>query len=114
MKIDQPTKPLNSVSSPANAASSKDNAVRAASADAAAAGTATSASPPMPAALNSLSAQVRQLQTQLLQPGAGDFDAAKVAEIRQAISEGRYQINPGKIADGLLDTVRDLLGKKPS
>jgi len=114
LKIDQPAKPLSSVPNQANVASSKDSAARAASTDASATGNANSASPPMPAALNSLSAQVRQLQTQLLQPGAGDFDAAKVAEIRQAISEGRYQINPEKIADGLLDTVRDLLGKKPS
>lgn len=114
MKIDQPTKPLNSVSNQANVAPNKDSVPHAASTDAAATGVASSASPPMPAALNSLAAQVRQLQTQLLQPGAGDFDAAKVAEIRQAISEGRYQINPDKIADGLLDTVRDLLGKKPS
>ncbi|SFB22161.1 anti-sigma-28 factor, FlgM family [Collimonas sp. OK607] len=114
MKIDQPAKPLSSVPNQANVGSSKDSAARAASTDASATGNANSASPPMPAALNSLSAQVRQLQTQLLQPGAGDFDAAKVAEIRQAISEGRYQINPEKIADGLLDTVRDLLGKKPS
>lgn len=114
MKINQPAKSLNSVPNQANAASSKDSTARAASIDAAAAGTANSASPPMPAALNSLSAQVRQLQTQLLQPSASDFDAAKVAEIRQAISAGHYQINPEKIADGLLNTVRDLLGKKPS
>lgn len=42
----------------------------------------------------------------------GDFDAARVAEIRESISAGRYQVNAEKIADGLLDTVRDLLGKK--
>ncbi len=37
------------------------------------------------------------------------FDAQKVAEIRQAISEGRFQINPERIADGLLSSVREML-----
>jgi len=54
------------------------------------------------------------LQTELVKPSSADFDTARVAEIRQAISEGRYQVNTGKIADGLIDTVRDLLGKQPS
>ena len=42
----------------------------------------------------------------------GDFDAARVAEIRASISAGRYQVNTEKIADGLLATVRDLLSTK--
>ena len=37
------------------------------------------------------------------------FDAVKVEEIKRAISEGRFTVNPGKVADGLLDTVRDLI-----
>jgi negative regulator of flagellin synthesis FlgM len=37
------------------------------------------------------------------------FDIARVNEIKQAISEGRFTVNPGKIADGLLDSVRDLI-----
>lgn len=40
-----------------------------------------------------------------------DFDAARVARIREEISAGRYQVNTGKIADGLMATVRDLLGE---
>lgn len=40
-----------------------------------------------------------------------DVDATRVAEIRQAISEGRLDIRPERIADGLLDSVRDLLGE---
>ena len=42
------------------------------------------------------------------------FDAKKVAEIRQAISEGRFHINPERIADGLIDSVRDMLSKQAS
>ena len=37
------------------------------------------------------------------------FNSEKVAEIRQAISEGRFQINPERIADGLISSVREML-----
>lgn len=37
------------------------------------------------------------------------FNSQKVAEIRQAISEGRFQINPERIADGLISSVREML-----
>lgn len=39
----------------------------------------------------------------------GDFDAAKVAEIRASISEGRYAVNTGRIADGLLASAQELV-----
>ena len=48
----------------------------------------------------------------LLPSTNGDFDAARVAQIRESISAGRYQVNTGKIADGLLASVRDLLSQK--
>jgi len=50
--------------------------------------------------------------TPLLPSTNGDFDAARVAKIRENISAGCYQFNTTKIADGLLATVRDLLSKK--
>ena len=56
-----------------------------------------------------MSAQVRSLP---VAPGGGDFDAARVAAIREDIRAGRYQVNPERIADGLLDNVRDLLAPK--
>lgn len=39
----------------------------------------------------------------------GVFDANKVEEIKAAIAEGRFQVDPEKVANGLLDTVNDLL-----
>lgn len=39
----------------------------------------------------------------------GDFDAAKVAAIRHSISQGHYQVNLGRVADGLLASVHELL-----
>ncbi len=44
--------------------------------------------------------------------GSGEsqpMDTAKVEAIKQAISEGRFKINPEKIADGLLNSVKELL-----
>ena len=36
-------------------------------------------------------------------------DTQRVEEIKQAISEGRFRVNPDVIADRLLDTVRELI-----
>jgi len=40
-------------------------------------------------------------------------DRARVDEIRQAMSEGRFQVDAGKIADGLIDSVREMLSARP-
>jgi negative regulator of flagellin synthesis FlgM len=50
-------------------------------------------------------------QAQATDAASADFDAARVEQIRQDIKDGRYQMNAGRIADGLLASVRDMLGK---
>lgn len=35
----------------------------------------------------------------------------RVGEIKQAIAEGRFQVNPEKIADGLIESVKDMLSR---
>lgn len=39
-------------------------------------------------------------------------DSARVAEIKQAIAEGRFSINAGAIADRLIDTARELVSSQ--
>lgn len=54
-----------------------------------------------------LSSQLQSL-TQLTGNSA-PFDTKKVEEIKTAIAEGRFKVDPEKVANGLLDTVNDLI-----
>lgn len=60
--------------------------------------------------LGSTATQLRSMEEGL--SGTPTINAAKVAEIKQAISEGRFKINSEAVADGLLATVRDLIGDR--
>lgn len=53
--------------------------------------------------LSTLSAQLNAPDSE------SSFDAARVAEIKQAISEGRFSINAGAIADHLITSARELV-----
>ena len=41
-----------------------------------------------------------------------EVDRQRVDEIRQAISEGRFKVDPERIADGLLDNVREMFSAR--
>jgi negative regulator of flagellin synthesis FlgM len=60
--------------------------------------------------ISSLSTQLQALQN--TQAGGAVFATKKVEEIKLAISEGRFQVNAEKVADGLLETVKDLLNAR--
>jgi len=53
--------------------------------------------------------------SQLASVHAGDsqppVNMARIQEIKQAISEGRFKINPEAIADRLIESTRDLLNR---
>ncbi len=48
----------------------------------------------------------------LPEPADGTFDADKVAAIREQIRSGQYRMNPERIADGLLASLRGLIADK--
>ncbi|MEW6164195.1 MAG: flagellar biosynthesis anti-sigma factor FlgM [Pseudomonadota bacterium] len=73
----------------------------------------TAAPQPKPGASAGERVDISSLSARLQEVGGGEapVNAQRVAEIKQAITEGRFQINPERIADGLLASVRDMLGR---
>ncbi len=101
MKIEKPSsKPL--PSAPIGEASTRSPSSKAGSATTSNPNTSTSVH------LGATSAQLRSMESSMSNTPV--VDVAKVAEIRQAISEGRFQINSGVVADRLIATARELLG----
>jgi negative regulator of flagellin synthesis FlgM len=58
--------------------------------------------------LSALSAQMQTIGSGLTSTG-GVVDAAQVAEIKQAIADGKFTVNPEVIADRLLESVKELI-----
>lgn len=61
--------------------------------------------------LSSLSSSLQKAEAAIA--NAPVVDRARVEEIRQAIAEGRFKIDAGRIADGLIDSVRQMLNDTP-
>ena len=100
MKIDKPNKPL-----PTSSAG-----------DVAKHAPAKGKSSPLPSAqqTSSTSVSLGSTATQLNSMESGMMntpvvDSNKVAEIKQAISEGRFNVNSGVVADRLIETVHELI-----
>jgi negative regulator of flagellin synthesis FlgM len=55
-----------------------------------------------------LTSHAPQIQSNL--SGMEVVDTARVSEIKQAIAEGRFKVNPDVVADRLLKTVQELIG----
>ena len=72
-------------------------------------GAAKASAPPPAGNQVSLSPTLTTLQSGGVGAGPEVFDTRKVEEIKSAISEGKFSIDTGKVADGLIDTVRNLL-----
>ncbi len=62
--------------------------------------------------LGAATSQMRSMETNM--SGTPNVDAKKVAEIKLAISEGRFQINSAAIADGLINNVEEMLSASQS
>ena len=57
--------------------------------------------------LSSLSSQLREIEAGM--DKAQSVDSKKVAEIKKAIDEGRFEVNSSAVADRLLENTRDFL-----
>lgn len=61
--------------------------------------------------LSAASANLRTIETGV--SSAPSVNASKVAEIKQAITEGRFQVNSGAVADSLINSVKELISSAP-
>ncbi|TAL96116.1 MAG: flagellar biosynthesis anti-sigma factor FlgM [Paraburkholderia sp.] len=77
-------------------------------ATAAAGSAAGSASGDASVSLSGLAAHLHSLAAS----GSADIDTANIESIRQGIKDGTLKIDTGKIADGVLETARNLLQQK--
>ena len=81
-----------------------------ASSNARAADKAVATAVPVPTDSVRLSSQGQALAgTSAMSSNSAVFDTKKVERIKLAIADGQFQVNSEKVADGLLETVRDLL-----
>ena len=60
--------------------------------------------------LGSSSAQLHSMESSVA--NAPLVNASKVAEIKKAISEGRFQVNASAVADSLISSVTDLIASQ--
>lgn len=98
MKIEKSSKPL--PLAPAGGGQTRAPAAKHESgAPAAASGTSVN--------LGTTAAQLRSMESSAASTPL--VNSAKVAEIKQAISEGRFQVNPGVVADSLIKSVTELI-----
>lgn len=73
----------------------------------AASGKAATARHPATASHVALSPMARHLAS--LANGDNDVNIVRVNEIREALAAGTLQVNPERIADGLIDSARELI-----
>ena len=99
MKIEGSPKPVGSTPSGEARARPKASAPAAASTDA-------------KVELSSLSSSLNKADEVIAATPA--VDHSRVDEIRQAISEGRFKVDANRIADGLIESVRQMLDAQTS
>ena len=95
MKIENSAKPVGGQTSGVRTSAAK------------AGGSAKPAAPQSDVALSPLSSRLQQIESTLANTPV--MNADRIAEVRQAISQGNFKIDTGKIADGLIESVRQML-----
>lgn len=61
--------------------------------------------------ISDLSTRLAALETRMA--GGAPFDAGRVEAIKGAIRDGQFKVNAEVVADRLIDSVRELLVKRP-
>lgn len=74
--------------------------------------TAVASAPDAKVELSSLSSSLNKAEAAIA--ATPEIDRRRVDEIRQAISEGRFKVDANRIADGLIESVREMLDAKNS
>jgi negative regulator of flagellin synthesis FlgM len=60
--------------------------------------------------LSSLSARMQEIEATLANVPVAD--TSRIAEIKQAMAEGRFQVDASKVADGLIQSVREMIASQ--
>lgn len=103
MKIDGTGKPLGPTSTSATRNSSGNTPTNS-----------TSATPSAGAQVDvsSTSSRLRELESTIANVPV--VDSARVDEIKQAIADGRFKVNADRVADSLIESVRQMLNTRPA
>ncbi|WP_167389187.1 flagellar biosynthesis anti-sigma factor FlgM [Caballeronia ptereochthonis] len=72
-------------------------------------GAASTVQQPSASTAQNSTVSLSSLSSDLRASNGSDIDTAKVESIKAAIRDGSLTMDPGKIADGILSTARDLL-----
>ena len=103
MKIDKPGKPL-----PPTAP--REGQARSSTSKSVQGGASSGASSSANTHLSTTSTRLQGLESSVVHTPL--VDTAKVAEIKQAITENRFQVNAAAVADGLIKSVSDLIASQ--
>jgi negative regulator of flagellin synthesis FlgM len=71
---------------------------------------APSAPPGAQVELSSLASRMHEIEAAMANVAVVDVE--RVAEIKQAISEGRFKVDAGRVADSLIQSVRQMLASQ--
>lgn len=94
MKIDNTLKPVSTGDAPGNVAAPKADTVQ-------------KTQPTESVQISALSSQLKAMETSMA--SSPNINLDKVNQIKQAISEGRFKINPEAISNKLISSVNDLI-----
>ncbi|MFZ5454037.1 MAG: flagellar biosynthesis anti-sigma factor FlgM [Pseudomonadota bacterium] len=62
--------------------------------------------------VSSTSSRLRELESTIANVPV--VDSARVDEIKQAIADGRFKVNADRVADSLIESVRQMLNTRPA